>query len=62
MGDLLANPRAQLALVGVVLKVVGIVIGVVISSSREVVALGDRVIISTGLRLQIRRRPAPHGR
>ena len=48
MGDLLANPRAQLALVGIVLIVVGIVIGVVISSSREVVALGDRVIISTG--------------
>ena len=48
MGDRLANPRVQLALVGVVLIVVGIVIGAVISSSREAVTLGDRVIISTG--------------
>ena len=48
MGDRLANPRVQFALAGVVLIVVGIVIGVVISSSREVAALGDRILISTG--------------
>ena len=48
MGDRLANPRVQFALAGIVLIVVGIVIGVVISSSREAVALGDRIIISTG--------------
>ena len=48
MGDLLANPRVQFALVAAVLIVVGIVIGAVISSSREVVALGDRIIVSTG--------------
>jgi len=48
MGDRLADPRVQFALAGIVLIVVGIVIGIVYSSSREVTALGDRIMISTG--------------